>query len=84
MPSQQQAHRWAGEEVGTEADEVAHLGRLDPEPCCATVGSSLLGLTSEEAAQRLKSWGPNLVAREAKPSIPQSCGGAPRTRSMPY
>jgi P-type Mg2+ transporter len=71
----QQAHRWAAEGVGTAADEVARLSRLDPEPCCATMGSSLVGLTVEEAARRLKSWGPNLIAREAKPSIPLELWG---------
>ena len=54
---------------------MAVLSRLDPERSCAQVGSSLAGLTADEAQQRLKACGPNLVARENKPSILQEIWG---------
>ena len=54
---------------------MAVLSRLDPERSCAQVGSSLAGLTADEAQQRLKAFGPNLVTRETKPSILQEVWG---------
>jgi Mg2+-importing ATPase len=60
------------------ATEVLALSRLEPEPSCAHLGSSLGGLTDEEAARRLKVYGPNLVTREKKPTILQELWGRAR------
>ena len=43
------------------------------------VGSSLAGLTAEEAERRLKSYGLNLVTREQKPTILQELWGRARS-----
>ena len=72
---QRQAHRPAPGGLGTEGQAMADLGRLDPELCCARLGSSLAGLTADEAAQRLKTCGPNLVTRETKPTILEELWG---------
>ena len=48
---------------------------LEPEASCENVGSSLAGLTAEEAERRLKSYGHNLVTRERKPTILQEIWG---------
>jgi P-type Mg2+ transporter len=55
--------------------EVLALSHLEPEPSCAHLGSSLEGLAAEEAARRLKIYGPNLVTRERKPTILQELWG---------
>ena len=52
-----------------ETEEVFTLGKLEPEPSCARLGSSLEGLTTEEAERRLKIYGLNLVMRERRPTI---------------
>jgi Mg2+-importing ATPase len=59
--------------LGPEPEEevVAALSRLDPESCCARVRSRLTGLSPEEAAERLETYGPNLVTREARVTILQ-------------
>jgi P-type Mg2+ transporter len=68
----QPAHRAAPARLSSEAEqEVLAVSGLAPEPACQRLGSSLAGLTLEEAASRLKTGGPNLVARESKPSILQ-------------
>lgn len=52
--------------------------RLPPEGAFATTGSDIAGLTQSEAEQRLRKYGPNLVARERKPSVLREIWG--RTR----
>ena len=51
--------------------EVFAVSELVPEAACRHLGSGFAGLTLEEAGSRLKTSGPNLVARESKPSILQ-------------
>ena len=63
------SHRQAQEKTG--ADELFALSRLLPEPACQRLGSSTLGLASDDAALRLKSYGFNLVTREREPTILQ-------------
>jgi Mg2+-importing ATPase len=60
------------------ATEVLALSRLEPEPSCTHLGSTLGGLTDEEAARRLKVYGPNLVTRERRPTILQELWGRAR------
>jgi P-type Mg2+ transporter len=55
--------------IGVE--ELFALSQLSAEPACRRLGSSTLGLASDEAARRLKSYGLNLVTRERKQTIPQ-------------
>ena len=55
----------------TPADELSVLSRLPPEAGCQRLGTNAIGLAPDEAARRLKSYGPNLVTRERKPSILQ-------------
>ena len=55
----------------TSADELFTLSLLPPEPACQKLGSNAVGLVPDEAARRLKSYGPNLVTRERKPTILQ-------------
>lgn len=54
-----------------ETGEVFALAKLEAEPSCARLGSSLEGLTTKEAGQRLKIYGPNLIIQERKPTILQ-------------
>src|SRR6516225_5751765 len=51
--------------------ELAAISQLQPAEACASLGSSLEGLSATEAAARQKKYGPNLVARERKPTIPE-------------
>ena len=51
------------------ADELFTLSRLPPEPACHKLEADAIGLTSDEAAQRLKTYGLNLVTREKQPTI---------------
>jgi Mg2+-importing ATPase len=44
---------------------------LEPAAACAKLESAPEGLSDTEAAARLKKFGPNLVARERKASIPE-------------
>src|SRR5581483_3612823 len=53
----------------SEVAEVMALSRMEPEASCRQVGSSTAGLTRAEAARRLRSFGPNLVTRERKPTV---------------
>ncbi len=55
----------------SEARELFALSRLAAEPTCQSLGSSLQGLSPDEAARRLELNGPNLITRERKPSIPE-------------
>jgi Mg2+-importing ATPase len=50
---------------------LAAISRLEPSEACTKVGSTPGGLSATEAATRLKKHGPNLVARERKPTIPE-------------
>jgi Mg2+-importing ATPase len=50
---------------------LAACSRLGPAEACAEVASAPDGLSGDEAATRLKTFGPNLVARERKPTIPE-------------
>ncbi len=52
-----------------DADELFDLSKLSVEAACQKGGSSTIGLTSDEAAQRLKTYGLNLVTREKQPTI---------------
>ena len=54
-----------------EAKELFAVCRLDAAQCCGQLGSSPDGLSAEEAAERLKHYGLNLVTREHKPTIAQ-------------
>ena len=70
-------HRRAQEKAGTA--ELIALSQLSPEPACQRLAANPVGLTEDEAARRLKAHGPNLVAREQKPTILQEIWG--RTRN---
>ncbi len=50
---------------------LAAISRLPPAEACAKMESAPDGLDEAEAAARLKQYGPNLVARERKPTIPE-------------
>ena len=68
----QPVHRLAPARLSSEAQEqVFAVSGLAPEAACRHLSSELAGLTREEAESRLETCGPNLVARESKPSIPQ-------------
>jgi Mg2+-importing ATPase len=57
---------------------LAAVSRLQPDEACAKAGSSLEGLSQKQASARLKKFGPNLVAREAKATILQELWGRAR------
>lgn len=61
--------------VGSEGDNgdgtLAAISRLSPEEACARLRSTSEGLSDDEAAERLNKFGPNLLARERKPTIPE-------------
>jgi P-type Mg2+ transporter len=63
-------HR-AAAEAAVRDGLLAKVSRLQPGEACAKLGSTLEGLSSAEAAIRLKKFGPNLVARERKATIPE-------------
>ena len=50
---------------------LATISRLQPREACEKMGSALEGLSETEAAARLRKFGPNLVAREHKATIPE-------------
>jgi Mg2+-importing ATPase len=50
---------------------LAAISRLEPQSACGKLDSSAEGLSGAEAAVRLKKFGPNLVARERKATIPE-------------
>src|SRR6478672_1910576 len=54
-----------------EKDDLFTLSRLAAEPTCRQIGSTLLGLSVDEAARRLAVDGANLVTRERKLTIPE-------------
>ncbi len=47
------------------------ISRLEPGEACTRMGTAAEGISAAEAAARLKKFGPNLVARERKPTIPE-------------
>lgn len=51
------------------AEQLWVLSALSPDAACGRLGSSIAGLGAEEAGQRLTIYGPNVVAREGKPTI---------------
>jgi Mg2+-importing ATPase len=57
------------ERVPTETQELLQLSRLPAEEASTSLGSSLAGLTLEEAKARLRRYGPNVVTREQRPSM---------------
>jgi Mg2+-importing ATPase len=63
-------HRPAAESVARDG-LLATVSRLQPDEACAKLGSALQGLSGAEATIRLKKFGPNLVARERKATIPE-------------
>ena len=71
------SHRRAQEKAGTA--ELIALSQLSPEPACQKLATNPVGLAEDEAARRLKAYGPNLVTREQKPTILQEIWG--RTRN---
>jgi Mg2+-importing ATPase len=75
MTAQRHPHRSGPDRPISETDEVLALSRLEPESSCAHLASSLDGLTTEEAARRLRVYGRNLVTREKKPTILQELWG---------
>ena len=60
------------------AEELVAISLLSAEAACRDTGSSTLGLTSDEAALRLKDYGLNLVTREEAPTILQEIWGRAR------
>ncbi|WP_236000067.1 cation-transporting P-type ATPase [Bradyrhizobium uaiense] len=67
-----QTYSLVDEEVEGACDGMlAAISRLQPHEACARMGSTPEGLIDAEAAARIKKFGPNLVARERKPTIPE-------------
>jgi Mg2+-importing ATPase len=60
-----------GAEAAAHDGLLAEIGRLQPEQVCARLGSAPEGLSETEASARLDEFGPNLVARERKATIPE-------------
>ncbi len=82
IPGREHAHQARRGVVHTrgaaEADALFGLSKLSAERACAGVNSTPAGLTEEEAADRLRSHGLNLVTRERKPSVLQEIAGRAR------
>ena len=55
----------------TGAKDLFSLGRFAPDAICQNLETSISGLSSDEAARRLETYGLNLVTRERKPTILQ-------------
>ena len=62
-------HGAAAAQSRSNAQELFALSRLSAQDCCKRLELSAGGLEAEEAKQRLKSHGLNLVTRERKPTI---------------
>ena len=77
--SQHEAHSAGPVRSPSDIGEVFALSKLEPEASCEHVGSSIAGLTTEEAERRLKTYGLNLVTREQKPTILQEIWGRARS-----
>jgi Mg2+-importing ATPase len=73
--SRHQAQRAGTTQSPSEADELFGLSQLGAEASCERLRSSVDGLSPDEAAQRLKDYGLNLVTRERKPTILQEIWG---------
>ena len=61
--------RRVADEPAARDGMLATISRLQPREACAEMGSTPEGLFEAEAAARLRKFGPNLVARERKPTI---------------
>ena len=61
-----------GVERAADDTLLATVSRLQPGEACTKLGSAPEGLSDTEAAARLKKFGPNLVARERKATIPET------------
>ncbi len=55
----------------SKTDELFGLSLLTTDQACESLGSSLVGLSADEAERRLKVHGLNLTTREQKPTILQ-------------
>ena len=55
--------------------DLSALSRLDPAQTCGAAGSTLEGLSQTEAAARLLSFGPNVVRKEKRVTIPEELWG---------
>jgi Mg2+-importing ATPase len=62
----------------SETQQLLKLSRLSADEACTLLGSSLAGLTVEEAKARLKRYGANVVTRELRPSIAKELWGRAR------
>ena len=60
-----------GAEAAVDDGLLVAISRLQPEEASAKLGSPPEGLSLAEAAARAKKFGPNLVARERKATIPE-------------
>jgi Mg2+-importing ATPase len=60
-----------GAEAAVHDGLLVTISRLQPERACAKLGSAPEGLSEAAAAVRAKKFGPNLVARERKATIPE-------------
>jgi P-type Mg2+ transporter len=69
LHAKERAHATSASDV--RADDLFAISRLDADESCGRLGSSVHGITADEAAQRLKKFGLNLVTRERKPTILQ-------------
>jgi Mg2+-importing ATPase len=69
MPTKQTAH--VGAAPAARDGLLAAITCLEPAEACAKLESAPEGLSATEAAERLKKFGPNLVARERKATIPE-------------
>ena len=58
--------------------QLAATSHVAPEKVCALLSSEPDGLSDAEAEARLKTIGPNLIARERKPTIPAELWGRAR------
>jgi P-type Mg2+ transporter len=67
--SRHEAQRAGTARSPSETDELFGLSQLAAEASCKRLRSSVDGLSPDEAAQRLKDYGLNLVTRERKPTI---------------
>jgi P-type Mg2+ transporter len=58
-------------EVAVHDGLLVAISQLQPDEACAKLGSAPDGLSEAEATVRARSFGPNLVARERKATIPE-------------
>ena len=63
--------RHAGTEAEAHDGMLAEICRLRPDEACVKLRSTPEGLSGEEAKARLKKFGPNLIARQRAPTIPE-------------